>query len=89
MFKDDSRKINSIANELLPEMQLGGIFPLEVQKRMIELKGNVGTSITRMQSFKDCLTGAVEEEMLEPLIALLGVRPLSVAANKPPDAVLK
>ena len=90
LFKDESQRIQSIASELLPGMQQGGIFPLEVQKRMIELKGSVGTAISKMELFKDCLTGAVEEEMLEPLIALLGTpAPSFINKNKEPDKILK
>lgn len=74
LYKQEHSRIRKVADELLPQMQRGGILPFEMQKRMALLKGIVAGAISKVEGFKRCLDELFDDDEAMALMSLTLLR---------------
>ena len=62
LYKQDYTHVARIAEELMPQMQRGGIFPFDIQKLMASLKDKVSTALSRTRAFQVCLDTLIDDD---------------------------
>lgn len=62
ILKQDFVRVKRLADELLPAMQEGGIFPFETQKRMASLKTMVSNAKNKLNDHKQCLMTLLDDD---------------------------
>lgn len=70
LYKQDYSHISRISEELIPQMQRGGIFPFDIQKQMAFLKNKVSTALSRARAFQVCLNTLIDDDESMSLMSL-------------------